>query len=307
MTAEAQSGQTVGGEAKANKTVLIHELPDHLHAVNPQHATNPSPALSAGNTAPLVASPQPTVDPQARTGEEPAAGGPVNKTALIHELPDPLHNADDQWDPTGSPALSSEGSEISDLPSEATPEPETQLTDGEAAGYPTDLAGAVESWVEPEVPVEDQPGTIDEWGVRAGAQVGPAGPGGAPGSGNQGGRRKVLVIDDDATMRMVLKLGLRSHGYDCLMAENGKEAQTVLQNHRPDLILVDLMMPVMDGLTFIQWLRQTAGDSTPVLVFTNVNTPQVTEEALASGANAFACKPLHLRDLVEVMNQLVTH
>jgi DNA-binding response OmpR family regulator len=115
----------------------------------------------------------------------------------------------------------------------------------------------------------------------------------------------VLVIDDDATIRMVLTMGLRAHGYACLTAENGRAAQLVLQSHRPEVILVDLLMPIMDGLTFIQWLRSTARDSTPVLVFSNVHSPKITQEALASGANAFACKPLHLRELVEMISQLV--
>jgi CheY-like chemotaxis protein len=118
-------------------------------------------------------------------------------------------------------------------------------------------------------------------------------------------RKKVLVVDDDATMRMLLKMGLGSQDYDCLTAENGRVAQELLQTHRPDLILVDLLMPVMDGLTFLRWLRQSARDTTPVLVFTNVDTPRITQEALACGANAFACKPLHLRELLEAINQLV--
>lgn len=119
------------------------------------------------------------------------------------------------------------------------------------------------------------------------------------------GQKTVLVIDDDKTMRRLLELGFRRNDYECLLAENGLEAQAVLQRHRPDVILLDLMMPVMDGLTFLHWLRQTLQDSTPVLVFTNVSTPKVTQEALAAGANAFACKPLHLKELVRLANELV--
>jgi CheY-like chemotaxis protein len=122
---------------------------------------------------------------------------------------------------------------------------------------------------------------------------------------NPRARKTVLVIDDDATMRMLLRLGLRSHDYDCLTAENGKVAQELLETNRPDLILVDLLMPVMDGLTFLHWLRKTARNATPVLVFTNMNTPNITQEALASGANAFAYKPLHLRELLEAITKLV--
>ena len=146
-----------------------------------------------------------------------------------------------------------------------------------------------------------------EWGWGANQEAGVGGQVGGATGWNQRPKKKVLVIDDDATMRMLLKMGLRSHEYDCLTAENGMAAQAVLRSYRPDLILVDLLMPVMDGLTFIQWLRQTACDSTPVLVFTNVSTPKITQEALTTGANAFACKPLHLKELMEVIAGLVLH
>lgn len=118
-------------------------------------------------------------------------------------------------------------------------------------------------------------------------------------------KKKVLVIDDDPVLRMLLKMGLEPHGYDCVTAENGREAQAVFAASCPELILVDLLMPVMDGLAFIHWLRQTAHNSTPVLALTNIDDPRITQEALRSGANACACKPLHLRDLLHALEELV--
>jgi DNA-binding response OmpR family regulator len=61
----------------------------------------------------------------------------------------------------------------------------------------------------------------------------------------------------------------------------------------------------MDGLSFINWLRQTAQDTTPVLVFTNLGGTQITQEALRSGANSVASKPLHFKELLQAMRQLV--
>jgi CheY-like chemotaxis protein len=121
----------------------------------------------------------------------------------------------------------------------------------------------------------------------------------------QPAKTKVLVVDDDPTLRMLLKMGLERHGYECLLAENGKAAQAVVQANHPALILVDLLMPVMDGLTFVQWLRETAQDSTPVLVLTNVDDAKITQEALDNGANAFACKPLRLKELLQTIEELV--
>ena len=61
---------------------------------------------------------------------------------------------------------------------------------------------------------------------------------------------------------------------------------------------------VSDGVAFIQWLRQTARDSTPVLVFSTVDNPKIMQEVLKSGADFFARKPLHLKELVETMDKL---
>jgi CheY-like chemotaxis protein len=118
-------------------------------------------------------------------------------------------------------------------------------------------------------------------------------------------KKKVLVVDDDPTLRMLLKMWLEPHGYECLLAEHGKAAQAVVQANHPAVILVDLLMPVMDGLAFVEWLRGTAKDSTPVLVFTNLDDAKITQQALDSGANAFACKPLRLKELLKTMKELV--
>jgi CheY-like chemotaxis protein len=119
------------------------------------------------------------------------------------------------------------------------------------------------------------------------------------------GRKTVLVVDDDSIMRMLLKMGLRSAAYDALLAENGKVAQQLVQAKSPDVILLDLLMPVMDGLSFLKWLRHTVHNQTPVLVFSNVNDPKITQQALHDGANGIACKPLHLKELISSIQKLV--
>jgi CheY-like chemotaxis protein len=221
------------------------------------------------------------------------------KTVLLHELPN--HLADAPWNVT-HPAGDSDHVGNAEVASQREQHP--QVTATATVEEPASEANMPGSWAEP-TPSSSAPGSVVEAGVwKPEPEAGDLGPESSLGWRERPGRQ-VLVIDDDATMRMLLKMGLGRRGYDCLTAENGKVAQAVLERSKPDLILVDLMMPVMDGLTFIHWLRQIARDSTPVLVFTNVDTPQITQEALASGANAFACKPLHLRELMELMNQLV--
>jgi CheY-like chemotaxis protein len=117
-------------------------------------------------------------------------------------------------------------------------------------------------------------------------------------------KKKVLVIEDDTTLQMVLEMLLQDHEYDCKIAENGMAAQGMLQTFRPDIIVVDLFMPVMDGLAFLQWLRQTAKDSTPVIVFSTVDDPKIAQDVFKSGANFFVRKPSPLKELLEAMKQL---
>jgi CheY-like chemotaxis protein len=126
-----------------------------------------------------------------------------------------------------------------------------------------------------------------------------------PSAPSQRPLRRVLVVDDDPVIRMLLGMGLEHYGYECVTAEHGKAAQAILQSDSFDLLVVDLLMPVMDGLAFIRWLRMTAMDATPVLVFTNVDDLKIAREAVACGANALAGKPMPLRELVAAMNSLI--
>lgn len=124
-------------------------------------------------------------------------------------------------------------------------------------------------------------------------------------SGKVRDKKRVLVVDDDASIRMLLELGLRLWGFESRVAENGIAAQRFVQNDHFDVILVDLMMPLMDGLSFIEWLRQTAQVKTPVLVLTSVQNPKVAQEALALGANGVAHKPIHMDQILEELAKLV--
>ena len=158
----------------------------------------------------------------------------------------------------------------------------------------------------PQQPTDTQPATGDRTEPSAGNPRPDAAP---PGDVNDGidppPGTKVLLIEDDPTIRMLLQMGLRRHQYDCVAAENGRAAQALLKSHRPDMIVVDLMMPVMDGLAFIQWLRHTVrDDATPVLVFTTVQDPKVMHEVLRTGADLFCGKPMHLKELVAQLRKL---
>lgn len=114
------------------------------------------------------------------------------------------------------------------------------------------------------------------------------------------GARRVLVVDDDSSIRAFVGQALRDEGYDVRQAANGSEALDALARSRPDLILLDVRMPGVDGWQVLDELRSAAGPQTPVVVMTASYTGQ--DRALQSGAQGYLAKPFELSDLLECVD-----
>jgi CheY-like chemotaxis protein len=112
---------------------------------------------------------------------------------------------------------------------------------------------------------------------------------------------EVLIVDDDEAIRAVLQDAIEFGGYRVEVAEDGAQALAVLEHYQPQLILLDMRMPVMDGWTFARRLRDQ-GNTTPIVVMT------ATQDAKAWAAEIQAQgvlpKPF---DLVEVLAVLAAH
>ncbi len=107
---------------------------------------------------------------------------------------------------------------------------------------------------------------------------------------------KILIIDDDAQIRGLLKDRLEAHNYRIIQAENGKDGLDLCLRENPDLVLLDLQMPVMDGIEMLTHLKQNAEDTT-VIVLTAFGTIERAVEAMKLGAYDFLpkpCKPDHI-------------
>lgn len=106
-------------------------------------------------------------------------------------------------------------------------------------------------------------------------------------------RLRVLVVDDERSMRGLLKALMAHIGYDCLEADNGRSAFELAQTQQPDLMIVDWMMPEMDGIALIRALRQTEiGRGIYIIILTALNQEEKLLEAFAAGADDFLAKPL---------------
>ena len=107
----------------------------------------------------------------------------------------------------------------------------------------------------------------------------------------------VLIVDDDPKLLKMLQRTLIYENLDVLTATNGLEALPIVQAHKPDLIIVDWMMPKMDGVSFIQRLRDEE-NKTMILMLTARDAIENRVEGLASGADDYLVKPFAPAELV---------
>ena len=114
----------------------------------------------------------------------------------------------------------------------------------------------------------------------------------------------VLVIDDDASMARMMAMSLRMEGFRVATAANGLEGLAQIEREKPDAIVLDIAMPVMDGRTFYRELR-SRGVETPVLVVSAYGARNAAMELQAQG---FMPKPFHPDELSEKVQRLIeTH
>ena len=118
-------------------------------------------------------------------------------------------------------------------------------------------------------------------------------------------RPKILLIDDDSFIISMLTFILTKAGYDITAAQNGVEAIAILSGQSADLIIMDLMMPEMDGFSFLHWLRTEANSSVPTIVLTAMSELGATDEALSEGATLLLVKPIKPAELLMAIQQIL--
>lgn len=104
---------------------------------------------------------------------------------------------------------------------------------------------------------------------------------------------KILVVDDQSANRAILQFLLEDEGHEVIEAKDGQEALDLYQEYDIDLVLMDVMMPVMDGLEATQKIKaiQTDGNHVPVIFLTAQDDDKVLTKCLQSGGDDFLAKP----------------
>ena len=109
--------------------------------------------------------------------------------------------------------------------------------------------------------------------------------------------RKILIVEDDPGIQLSIKDEFESLGYRVFTADNGGEGLEMVRDHHPDLIILDLMLPVLDGYEVCKKLRGD-GDNTPILMLTVKDKEIDKVLGLELGADDYVTKPFSLRELV---------
>ncbi len=115
--------------------------------------------------------------------------------------------------------------------------------------------------------------------------------------------RKILVVDDDPSIREILSIQLTRLGFTVATADDGLEAVAAFKAEAPDVILMDLMMPRLDGLAACQQIRavekKAGAKRTPVLFLTARDSTHDKTSAALSGGDEFVAKPVSIQELRE--------
>ncbi|MCF1426442.1 MAG: response regulator [Shewanella sp.] len=118
--------------------------------------------------------------------------------------------------------------------------------------------------------------------------------------------KKILAVDDSASMRQMVGFTLKTAGFDVTEACNGDEALKIAQQDQYDLVISDVNMPVMDGITLIKNLRNLpAYKFTPLLMLTTESGGEKKQEGRAAGATGWIVKPFNPDQLLSTVRKVL--
>ena len=118
--------------------------------------------------------------------------------------------------------------------------------------------------------------------------------------------KNVLVVDDSSSVRQVVGIALKSAGYDVIEASDGKDALSKLTGQKVHLIISDVNMPNMDGITFVKEVKKLANFKfTPIIMLTTESQESKKAEGQAAGAKAWVVKPFQPAHMLAAVSKLI--
>lgn len=118
--------------------------------------------------------------------------------------------------------------------------------------------------------------------------------------------KNVLVVDDSSSVRQVVGIALKSAGYDVIEASDGKDALNKLNGQKVHLIISDVNMPNMDGITFVKEVKKLPNYKfTPIIMLTTESQESKKMEGQAAGAKAWVVKPFQPAQMLAAVSKLI--
>jgi two-component system response regulator (stage 0 sporulation protein F) len=115
---------------------------------------------------------------------------------------------------------------------------------------------------------------------------------------------KILVVDDEADMRFAVRMLLERSGHTVMEADSGDTALAKIDEKAPDLALLDMRLPGMDGIQILQKIREKQKDL-PIIMVTGYGNVELADQAMQLGADHYLSKPFHNKELVDVIRQIL--
>lgn len=115
-------------------------------------------------------------------------------------------------------------------------------------------------------------------------------------------RGTAIVVEDDEALRRILEKALESNGYLTLTAEDGEQAMSLLANHTPKVVLLDINLPGISGLDVCKRVRANRLISAPIIFLTSENTPKVIRDCIEAGGDDFLIKGAEISSVLERVN-----
>lgn len=118
--------------------------------------------------------------------------------------------------------------------------------------------------------------------------------------------KNIMIVDDSASLRQVVAIALRGAGYDVIEAQNGQDALSKLDGKKIHLIISDVNMPVMDGITLVKEVKKLpAYKFTPIIMLTTEGADAKKKEGQAAGAKAWIVKPFQPDQMLKAVSTLI--
>ena len=118
--------------------------------------------------------------------------------------------------------------------------------------------------------------------------------------------KKILIVDDEPNIVMTLEYTFKKSNYEVFIARDGQEALDILKTNFPDVIILDIMLPMVDGFATLEQIRKDANlQHTKVMFLSAKNKESDIEKGLALGADAYMTKPFSIKKVVEKVEELL--